>query len=148
MKDNELIFNDMGKATIKNGKGEIISFDEMVREASQMDHLCAKEIIFHGKEHFTLGILKEIESELGTLNYKKVEKILVGKRMFNRNNIIKDWVNERVMKALEKIDLTGELSDIKIDMDTFARQCRFYLAAEITDVIIDTMHAVQRHGLK
>jgi len=105
-------------------------------------------VVFHGKTEWTLDRLKEIFNELGTLNYEKVEKLLAGKRMFNRNNIIRDWVFERVMRSLEKIKITGDGMDDIIDLDTFVKSYKTSLANEITDDIIDTMHAAQRHGMQ
>ena len=133
---------------IKNGSGEDVSLNDAAEMISRMENPCMAEVKFHGKTEWTLDRLREIFNELGTLNYEKVEKLLVGKRVFNRKNIIRDWVNVRVMKALDELDFTGDgIKDIA-DIDTFIRAYKTSVASEITDDIIDTMHAAQRHGME
>lgn len=138
----------MEDLVIKDVNGKEVSLEDATEKLDEMENPCAKVVVFHGKTEWTLDRLKEIFNELGTLNYEKVEKLLAGKRMFNRKNIIRDWVFERVMKSLEKLKITGDgMADI-IDLDTFVKSYKTSLANEITDDIIDTMHTAQRHGMQ
>ena len=94
-----------------------------------------------------MEILRDIHNELGTLNYFKVEKLLVGRRMFNKAKVIKDWVKERVLKSIEDIPFTGDgIPEIE-DLETYMKNVRLLLADGISDDIIDTMYAAQRHGM-
>lgn len=133
---------------ILNDNGEQVSLEDAAREVSRMAEPMVLPVEFHGRTEWTLDRLREINHELGTLNYAKVEKILAGARRHSKKNIVREWVKVRVLKALEEIPVCGDGMKEVTDLDTFMKAWRNIASSEITDDIIDTMYAAQRHGIQ